>query len=129
MHLRKADCRGAAYGTDYSAAAHSAHGFFPHQWAEALACGGWTEAEANAAMVVEQVRQAPDKATLEAHPAVIAGISQLLTPDFPGEDDAGIGHQVTRLFGVALKAAPLERGQWRITADDGLVAEGTVRDG
>jgi len=129
MHLRKATCRGAAYGTDYSAAAHGAHEFFPSRWAEAVTCYGWTEAEAAAEAVVEQVRTAPDGATLEAHPGVLAGISQLLTPDFPGEDDAGIGHQVTRLFGVELTAAPVERGQWRITADDGLIAEGTVRDG
>jgi hypothetical protein len=128
MHLRKAMCRGAAYGTDYSAAAHSAHEFFPFHWAEAVTCYGWTEAEAEATAVVEQVRTAPDGARLEAHPGILAGISQLLTPDFPGEDDAGIGHQVTRLFGVALTLAPLERGQWRIVADDGQVAEGTVRD-
>lgn len=128
MHLRKATCRGAVYETDYSAAAHGAHEFFPHAWAGAVTCYGWTEAEAEAAAVVEQVRSAPDGAVLEAHPAVLAGISQLLAPDFPGEDDARIGHQVTRLFGVKLTPAPLERGQWRITADEGQAAEGTVRD-
>lgn len=125
MHLRKAACLGAAYGTDYSAAAHSAHEFFPHTWMATTPCYGWTEAEAEAAAVVEEIRTAPDGARLEAHPGIIAGISQLLTPDYPGEDDAGIGHQVTRLFGVALTTAPLERGQWRITAAGGLVAEGT----
>lgn len=150
MHLRKAMCRGAAYGTDYSATAHSAHEFFPFRWAEAVTCYGWTEAEAGAEAVVEQVRAAPDGATLEAHPGILAGISQLLTPDFPGEDDAGIGHQVTRLFGVRLVPAPLQPGEWRLLNDNGgmvacvavarhvsgplmpgsgtLTAEGTVHD-
>lgn len=150
MHLRKAACRGAAYGTDYSAAAHSAHEFFPHTWAEAVTCYGWTETEAGAEAVVEQVRAAPDGATLEAHPGILAGISQLLVPDFPCEDDAGIGHQVTRLFGVTLTPAPLQPGEWRLLGDNGgliacmvaarhvsgplspgpgaLSAEGTMRD-
>jgi hypothetical protein len=126
MHLRKAMCRSAAYGTDYSAAAHSAHEFFPHTWAEAVTCYGWTEAEAEAAAVVEQVRAAPDGATLEAHPGILAGISQLLTPDFPGEDDASIGHQVTRLFGVTLTSAPLQPGEWRLLNDNGGMVACTV---
>jgi hypothetical protein len=131
MHLRKASCRGGHYGTDQSAAAHGPHEFFPHSWAEAIRCPGWSEEEAAASAVVEQIAQyahehpRADETRLEAHPAVLAGISRLLVPIDADTglatvtDDAGIEHQLTRLFGVPLAAAPLGPGEWRLVLGGG----------
>jgi hypothetical protein len=123
VHLRSASCKGAFYGTDQSAEAHDAHEFFPHRWSPAVSCTGWTEAEACAAKAVDAIRahaaehREPDGVVLEAHPGVVAEISQLLTPDYPGEDDERIGHRVTELFGVRLVPGPLAPAGWRLTAD------------
>jgi len=124
MHLREPACKGAYYGTDRSEGAHSPHEFFPHQWAPATPCTGWSEEEANATAAVEQMwayaaeHPVPDETRLEGHPAVIAGISRLLVPDF-ADEGAGIGHQLTRLFGVPLVAAPLGPGEWRLVTAGG----------
>lgn len=127
MHLRNPDCRGGHYGTDQSAAAHGPHEFFPHSWAEAIRCTGWSEEEAGASAVVKAIQQqvttdpVPDGTIrLEAHPAVITGISRLLEPDLAdlADEDIGIGHQITRLFGVPLVAAPLGQGEWRLVSGD-----------
>ena len=97
MHLRSPSCRGARYGTDQSAAAHGPHEFFPHEWAPATPCPGWSAEEASAAAVVEQVWQyahehpAPDGTRLEGHPALIAGIGRLLEPDFAVRIDPDTG--------------------------------------
>jgi len=120
MHLRSPSCRGASYRTDRSAAPHEAHVFFPHAWAEAVPCPGWSGYDARMSAIVEQVRQygvtyrGPGEARLEAHPAVIAGIMRLLEPDFADMADFAPGAQVERLFGVLLAEAPLGRGQWRL---------------
>lgn len=129
MHLRTPSCRGARFGTDRSPAAHAPHEFFPHQWAEAVPCSGWSEDEARASAVVEEIRRygtahrEPDGARMEGHPAVIAGISLLLVPDYYPGEGAGIGHEITRLFGVALVAAPLGPGEWRLVSGDAAARE------
>ena len=127
MHLRNPSCRGAHYGTDQSADAHGPHEFFPHAWAEAIPCPGWSEAEAAAMAVVKAIlayageRPQADETRLEAHPGVLAGISRLLVPDFAdfADEGAGIGHEITQLFGVPLVAAPLGPGEWRLAAAGG----------
>lgn len=130
MHLRNADCRGGRYGTDQSATAHDPHEFFPDKWGEAVRCQGWTQAEANATAALKQIRayaaehRAPDEARLEAHPGVLASISQLLVPDRPGEDAAILGHQLEVYLGVPLTPAPLEPGQWRLIVPDALLDYG-----
>ena len=123
MHLRSAACKGATYATDQSAEAHDAHEFFPHRLSSAVSCAGWSEAEVRAAKAVDAIRayaaehREPDDVVLEAHPQVLAEISQLLTPDYPGEDDARTGHRITRLLGVRLVPGPLEPAGWRLIRD------------
>jgi hypothetical protein len=129
MHLRTPSCRGARYGTDQSAAAHGPHEFFPHSWAEAIPCPGWSAKQASATAVVEQVRQyahehpAPDETRLEGHPALIAGIGRLLEPDFADVSDLATADKIpgviTRLFGIPLVAAPLGPGEWRLVTGGG----------
>ena len=122
MHLRKPSCCGAHYGTDQSAAAHGPHEFFPHKWAEAIRCPGWSEEEAGASAVIEEVFKAPRGSRLEAHPAVIGNITRLLQPDFADLSDLATAGKlpgiITQLFGVPLVAAPLGPGEWRLVTEE-----------
>jgi hypothetical protein len=111
-----------------SAEPHGPHEFFPHQWAEAVTCYGWTVQEADAKALTDQMRTCPGGTRLEASPVVLAAVDRLLEPDYPGDVDV-IGHRLVRLFGVPLVAAPLGRGEWRLVGGGGPVAEGVVRDG
>jgi hypothetical protein len=136
MHLRKPSCRGAHYGTDQSAAAHGPHEFFPHSWAEAVPCPGWTAREDAARKITDLLRGMrehdlePDSASLQCGWRVSQAISDLLTPDYPAEDDAGIGHQVTRLYGVPIAIVAGDGRWWRLNAAaGGVIAEGVMADG
>ena len=130
MHLRSSACRGAWRGTDESAAAHGPHEFYPHFWPTAAHCPGWTEDEANARALADRLRGCPGGTRLEAHPGVLAAVSRLLEPDYPGEGEGeSAGHQIRHLFGVLLVAAPLEPGEWRLVAADGTVLDSTGHEG
>jgi hypothetical protein len=140
MHLRKASCRGGHYGTDQSAAAHGPHEFFPHQWAEAIPCPGWTAQEDAAGKITDLLLALPEHdlepagASLQCGWRVSMAISRLLTPDYPGEDDAGIGHQITQLFGVPIAIVAGDERWWRLNAGrriggGDVIAEGVMADG
>jgi len=129
MHLRNPSCRGAHYGTDQSAAAHGPHEFFPHAWAEAIRCPGWSEEEAGASAVVAAVERyahehpAPDGTRLEGHPAVITGLTRLLQPDFADISDLATADKmpgiITHLLGIPVMSAPLGPGEWRLVTAGG----------
>jgi len=140
MHLRSASCRGAAYTTDQSAVAHGPHEYFPHTMAEAIPCPGWTAEEAEARKITDLLRdraeydREPGSASLQCGRQVSLAISRLLTPDHPGEDDADIGHQVTRLFGVPVAIVAGDGRWWRLNAGrliggGDVIAEGVMADG
>ncbi len=140
MHLRSPSCRGAHYGTDQSAAPHGQHEFFPHPQAEAIPCPGWTAQEDAARKLTDLMRDRaehdlePDGASLQCGWQVSLAISRLLTPYYPGEDDAGIGHQITRLFGMPIAIVAGDGHWWRLNAGNrigggGVIAEGVMADG
>jgi hypothetical protein len=137
MHLRKPSCRGAHYGTDRPGTPHGPHEFFPHQRAEAAPCQGWTAQEDAALKITDllvSLREhdlEPDSASLQCGWRVSLAITGLLTPDYPGEDDAGIGHQITRLFGVPITIVPGDERWWRLNAGcriggGDVIAEGVM---
>ena len=139
MHLRKPSCRGAHYGTDQSAAAHGPHEFFPHQQSEAIPCPGWTAQEDAAGKITDLLLGLPEHdlepggASLQCGWRVSMAISRLLTPDYPGEDDAGIGHQITQLFGIPITVVAGDGRWWRLNAGrriggGDVIAEGVMVD-
>jgi len=137
MRLRSPACRGAVYSTDKSPGAHGPHEFFPHTWAEAVPCPGWSEEEADALKITVLMRNRaehdlePDGTSLQCGWQVSLAISRLLTPDYPGEDDAGIGHQITQLFGVPIAIVAGDGRWWRLNAGrrvggGDVIAEGVM---
>ena len=137
MHLRNAACKGAHYHTDWSDTPHGPHEFFPHEWGTATPCHGWTVWEFEARAITDLLMNLADHdferggASLHCGWRVSQAIDDLLTPDYPGEDAAGIGHQIARLYGVPIIPVPGDGGRWRLNAGlrldgDGVIAEGVI---
>lgn len=130
---------------------HEPHGYWKGRYEAWLDCPGWTQQEDDATALSMRLNQVardawrqpppgpdlPPGIRLECHPLVPAVLEQLFIPSY-GEfvtslADArlggpGIAHWVQPRIPV-LVVQGMTRGQWRLTTDDGLVAEGTVRDG
>jgi hypothetical protein len=140
MDRRKPGCQGASYGTDYSAAPHGAHEFLASRYAEPGECYGWTQQEGDASTLADRLDQVardnarplkmPPGIRLECHPLVVHVLQQLFVPSY-GEFTASLstGEDMMKPQIPVVVTAGMGRGQWRITADDGLIAEGAVRDG
>jgi hypothetical protein len=129
--VRRAPCRGAWYTTDESATAHGPHGFFPLEWGEAASCPGWTDEEAGAVALVDQmIRADPSLPGLAAqcHPAVQHALVQVVIPDFADFADGERWPQpIQMLFGVPIEfTTAVERGTWKLTSDEGPIADGTT---
>lgn len=113
-------------------------------------CPGWDGQDADASDLADRLDEVardawrpaplqhglPPGIRLECHPLVPHVLEQLFIPSY-GEfvtslADArlggpGVAHWLKPQIPV-LVIQGMERGQWRITADGGLIAEGTVRD-
>lgn len=146
MERRKAQCGSDARHDPHPYWAYSASDFGPH----GADCPGWLGQDADATDLANRLDQVardawrppplphdlPPGIRLECHPLVPHVLEQLFIPSY-GEfvtslADAqlggpGIAHWVKPQIPV-LVIAGMERGQWRITADAGLIAEGTVHD-
>lgn len=150
MERRKPDCLGGLHGTDHSAAAHVSHQFFPYQlggWGTAAECPGWSERDDDAAALsirLDQVardagypfdgwqRKMPPGIRLECHPLVPAALQQLFIPsyaEFTASLNLGVAEDLMKPQIPVVVTAGMERGAWRIAADDGLIVEGTVSNG
>lgn len=134
----KPQCRGGHYGTDLSAAPHGAHSYCPFAETEAVECRGWAQQEADAVALARRLDrvaldyayplQMPQGIRLECHPLVPHALMQVCIPSY-AEFTAGLKTGEVPKPSIPVVVTAMERGQWRITADDGLIAEGTVRDG
>lgn len=141
VERRNPACRGAAYGTDQSAAAHGPHGFFPWRMSDgAIPCPGWTEREAGATVLADRLDQVardhwwplsmPPGIRLECHPLVPHALQQIFIPSYNEfVSSLSTGEDLVKPQMPIVVTPGMERGQWRITADDGLIAEGVVSDG
>jgi hypothetical protein len=98
------------------------------------ACPGWRQRDADATALAERLDQVarsslPPGMRLECHPSVITPLRDLHVPE-PGEFTPHLavatGENAAKPQIPVVVVPGMERGQWRITADDGLVAEGTV---
>ena len=136
--MRRPACEGSP--TDERKGPHEPHGYWTRHCMSWLECPGWTRREADVTDLADRMSEIarenawplamPPGIRLECHPLVLHALTQLFVPSFAtfaaslrtGEDMMKQQIPVTVMPG-------LERGQWRITADDGQVAEGTVRDG
>lgn len=139
MDRRKPACRGAACWTDKSAEVHGPHEFFPWQHAEAASCPGWTEGDAGATVLADRLDQVgreaawpmqlPPGIRLECHPSVPHALQQLFIPSYAEfVSSLNTGEDAVKPQIPVVVTAGMTTGQWRITADDGLIAEGFVRD-
>ncbi len=141
MDRREPACRGAAYDTDHSATVHVSHEFFPYRMsAGPLPCPGWSAREDDAAALAMRLdRVALDHAwpltmppgiRLECHPSVPHALMQLYIPSYDDFMSAlNTGEDPVKPRIPVVVTAGMAAGEWRITADDGLIAEGVVRDG
>lgn len=118
--------------------AHGEHYVLRH--GEAVTRTGWTHQEADATDLAARLDQVarenawplslPPGIKLECHPLVPHVLQQLFIPSY-AEFSASLatGEDVLKPQIPVVVTPGWGRGQWRITADDGLIAEGTVRDG
>jgi hypothetical protein len=104
-------------------------------------CPGWCQRDADAAALAERLDQIardslwlltlPPGIRLECHPSVLNPLRDLYVPgpaDFTPDAAAMTGENVAKPQVPVVVTAGMGRGHWRITADEGQIAEGTVRD-
>lgn len=132
MHLLDAICRGGSYGTDKSAQPHSAHQFFPHEWAQATRCPGWGAPQHDARALADlMLRTDPDLPglILQCHPLVQYAILQVAVPDYREFTDPG-RFTADRIGDIPLmQTLAAERGSWKLVSGKSVIAEGVIRDG
>lgn len=132
MKLRHAQCRGAAWTTDKSAEPHGPHQFFPHQWADAAGCPGWTAAELGAVSLAERLlRTTPGRPglVLQCHPVVEYALMQVTIPDYREFTDpsATVGMPLRKIAGIpVMRTVAAERGSWKLMDDSNVIAEGVL---
>lgn len=136
--MRRPACEGSPVSEQKGP--HEAHGYWTRHYMSWQECPGWTQQEADATALAERVSQIAREALwpmrlpagirLECHPLVYRALTQLFIPSY-AEFTASLatGEDVFKPQIPLVVTAGMERGQWRITADDGPIAEGTVRDG
>ena len=141
MERRNPACRGAAYGTDQSATVHGPHDFFPWMMSDGtVPCPGWTRRDASATELAERLDQVardhwpplsmPPGIRLECDHLVVHALQQLFLPSYDEfVSSLSTGEDVMKPQMPVVVTPGMGRGQWRITADDGLIAEGVVGDG
>lgn len=136
--MRGPACEGSP--ADERKGAHDPHGYWTRHWGAWAECPGWTRCEADATELAGQLSQIareamwpaalPPGIRLECHPFASHALRQLFIPslnDFTAS--LATGEDMMRPQIPLVVTAGLGRGQWRITAGGGLIAEGTVRDG
>jgi hypothetical protein len=133
MELRKALCRGAKYGTDESAGPHGPHQFFPHAWAEAIDCPGWTAREHDAASLAElMLRTDPGlpELALQCHPVVEYALMQVIIPgyqEFIDELSSPMSMPLQKFGGIpVMRTVAAERGAWTLASGMRTIAEGVL---
>jgi hypothetical protein len=133
--IRHALCRGAAYGTDESAAPHGAHEFFPHAWGEATRCPGWNQADHDAASLIGRLFATdPDLPglVLRCHPVVEYAMMKVIIPgyrEFIDELSSPQSMPLQKIAGIrVMRTVSAERGAWELASDKGVLATGLVRD-
>lgn len=101
-------------------------------------CPGWSEREDDAAALVMRLDQVaidhefrlPPGMRVECHPLVYRGLQDLFIPSCDEfVTSMHTGEEVFKPQVPVMITAGMERGQWRIVADEGQIAEGVVRDG
>lgn len=115
-------------------------------WSTTVECPGWSERDDDAAALVIRLDQVgrdagypfgdwqakmPPGVRVECHPLVVAALRELMIPsyqEFISSLTTGAAEDLFKPQVPVVVTAGMERGQWRITADDGLIAEGTVND-
>jgi hypothetical protein len=131
-------CRGGYYTTDQSSTAHGPHEYFPDPYGGTNGCRGWTQADAGATALAERLDRVcrdaawpvglPPGARLECHPSVARALSQLYVPSYAeftaSLAAAGEAPLIPQM--PVVNARDLADGQWRITSDSGLIAEGNI---
>jgi hypothetical protein len=135
--MRRPACEGSP--ADERKGPHDPHGYWTRHCMSWLECPGWTRQEDDATALAEQMNQVAREAMwpmrlpagirLECHPLVLHALQRLFVPSFA--DFTAIlatGEDIMKPQIPVMVTPGMERGQWRITADDGQVAEGTVRD-
>jgi hypothetical protein len=140
--MRRPACEGSPVSEQKGP--HEPHGYWTRHYMSWLECPGWTRQEADAAdlagRVSEIARNAwtapglppalPPGIRLECRPLVFHALQQLFVPSF-AEFTASLrtGEDIMKPQIPVMVTAGMTRGQWRITADEGQIAEGTVHDG
>lgn len=67
---------------------------------------------------------------LECHPSVLAGLRQATVPSY--SEFAGslaTGEDLLKPQVPVMVTEGMQRGGWRLAADDGIIDEGTIREG
>jgi hypothetical protein len=121
--------------------AHAPHGSPVPGKTFLMVCPGWCQRDADATALAERLDQAardslwplalPAGMRLECHPSVVTPLRDLYVPErdeFTPHLAVVTGEDVAKPQIPVVVVPGMERGQWRITADDGPIAEGTVRD-
>lgn len=135
--MRRPACEGSP--ADERKGPHEPHGYWTRHYMSWMECPGWTRQEDDATALADRVSQVarehawplkmPAGIRLECHPLVFHALRQLFVPSF-AEFTASLatGEDMMKPQIPVTVTAGMERGRWRITADDGQIAEGTVHD-
>lgn len=100
-------------------------------------CPGWCQRDADVTALADRLDQIaresswpmrmPAGIRLECHPSVIAPLRDLNDDGFASSLSTGENALKPQIPVVVMAAMPA--GQWLITADGGLIADGVVHDG
>lgn len=135
--MRRPACEGSP--TDERKGPHEPHGYWTRHYMSWLECPGWTRQEDDATAPADRISQIAREAAwplkmpagirLECHPLVFRALQQLFVPSFADfTASLATGEDMMKPQIPLVVTAGMARGQWRITADDGQIAEGTVHD-
>jgi hypothetical protein len=117
--------------------AHAPHGSRPDGQTFVSVCPGWCRRDADVTALADCLDQIaresrwpmrlPAGIRMECHPSVIGPLRDLNDDEFA--PSLSVGENALKPQIPVVVMAGMTAGQWLITADDGPIAEGVVRDG